>query len=301
MLRGSVSMPCAAGDGVPVMNSEVALERAPGRLTSAPDTRVYNRPAASGMTCAWREAGPPDPAGGAPSRRRRDFLPRLFHFLPVLALALLTGALGLFAAAPAQAQDDNRPAVKFAEVTYVIEENDAAGLNIAVTISPALSTASRVKLTTSSHATRNVDYTLTGLRKHTVPGAYGAKTHTEYVDLPAGATQVLLKFRAIRDKFAESNESAVLSLTSIDTANAPYKMGNPASTEVVMLDNTAVGIKQDHVGVSGALPWTATLKVNDVSHNRGNSPMVVRKQKDPGGRYIACSGTTEWGAGGLGL
>ena len=49
MLRASVSMPSAAGDGVPVMNSEVALERAHGRLTSAPDTRVYNLPAASGQ------------------------------------------------------------------------------------------------------------------------------------------------------------------------------------------------------------------------------------------------------------
>ncbi len=78
------------------------------------------------MRRARREAGPPDPSGGAPSRRRRDFLPRLFHFLPVLALALLAGALGLLAAAPAQAQD-NRPEVKFAEVTYVIQENDTAG------------------------------------------------------------------------------------------------------------------------------------------------------------------------------
>ena len=47
MLRGSVSMPCAAGNGVPVMNSEVALS--PGRLTSARDIRSYNLPAASGQ------------------------------------------------------------------------------------------------------------------------------------------------------------------------------------------------------------------------------------------------------------
>ena len=249
------------------------------------------------MSCARREAGPPDPSGGvAPSRRRRDFLPRLFHFLPVLALALLPGALGLFAAAPVQAQDDNRPAVQFAEVTYVIQEDDTAGLNIAVTISPALSEASRVKFTTSGHGTRNVDYTVTGLHKVWSGPNHWSPT-TEYVDLPAGATQVLLKVRARQDKFAEGNENAVLSLTSIDTANAPYKMGNPASTEIVMLDNTAVGIKQDHVGVSGALPWTATLKVKDVSLNRGSSPMVVRKQKSPAGQYIACSVNTDYGEG----
>ncbi|WP_419853830.1 Calx-beta domain-containing protein [Candidatus Poriferisodalis sp.] len=203
-------------------------------------------------------------------------------------------------AQPAQAQDDNRPSVQFAEVTYVIEENDASGLNVGVTISPALTTASRVKFTTSGPAIRNVDYTVTGLRRHTVPGAYGAVTHTEYVDLPAGATQVLLQVRVIPDDIVEENEDIFFTLTSIDTTNAPYKIGAPASTNVVMLDNLNAGIKQDHLAVSGALPWTATLTVRDVSHERGSDPMVVRKQKGPAGQYIPCGATSEWGAGAFG-
>ena len=79
MLRASVSMPCAAGDGVPVMNSEVALS--PGRLTSARDIRSYNariigqRPAASGQRPAASGQRPAAsgqrhevrPAGGRPA------------------------------------------------------------------------------------------------------------------------------------------------------------------------------------------------------------------------------------------
>ena len=186
--------------------------------------------------------------------------------------------------------------MQFAEVTYVIQESDTDGLNVTVTISPALSTASQVKLTTSGHSTRNVDYSLTGLTRHTVPGAHGTRSHTEYVDLPAGATSVLLKFRVFRDNLVEDNESAVFQLTSIDAANAPYKMGNPASTEIVVLDDSTVGIKQDVFGVSGALPWTATLTVYDVSHQRGSNPMVTRKKKDPGGRYIPCTGNSGFSA-----
>ncbi len=205
--------------------------------------------------------------------------------LTAAAIALvLTAALAL-TARPAQAQD-NRPAVVFAEVTYVIQENDTSGLFINVKITPALSTASRVKFTTSGTATRNVDYTITGLTKvWSGPNHWSATT--EYVDLPAGATSVTLKFQALPDKLTENNESAVLSLTSIDAANAPYKLGNPASTEVVVLDNLT-GPNPDSAGVSGALPWTATLTVKDVSHERGSSPMVTRKKKDAG-QYIACT------------
>ncbi len=82
------------------------------------------RPAASGVSCARREAGPPEPAaaprggasssppssgptgghGAAPAGSRRAASPwRRPARLPVLALLL--GALGLFAAAPAQAQN----------------------------------------------------------------------------------------------------------------------------------------------------------------------------------------------------
>ena len=217
----------------------------------------------------------------------------------LLAAALMLGATALLAAAPAQAQTDkaqtdkaqtdNRPSVQFAQDTYVLVEDDTDPLYVNVTITPALSEASRVKLTASGSGTRSVDYTVVGLRRHTVPGAYGTVSHTEYVDLPAGATSVSIKLRAIPDKIVEHEEPILFELTSIDPANAPYKMGDPAGTEIVILDDSPVGIK--HVfGVSGALPWTATLKVNDVSRSRGSNPMAVRKKKDAGGRYIACTG-----------
>ena len=251
------------------------------------------------MSCARREAGPPDPAGGAPSRRRCDVPPRLFHFLSVLALALLAGALGLLAAAPAQAQDqDNRPTVKFAEVTYVIQENDTSGLFLTVKIEPALSTASRVKVTTSGNAIRGVargsDYGLAGL--HRV--GYGS-TATWYLHLPANRTSVNITLRARADRLTEGNENAVVTLTSIDTANAPYKLGNPSSTEAIILDST-IGPNPDTRQPAGALPWSATLTVQDVSHSRGNNPMVVRKQKDPAGQYISCTGNTDYGEGAYG-
>ncbi len=155
-------------------------------------------------------------------------------------------------------------------------------------ISPALSAASRVKVTTSGHATRGVargsDYGLAGL--HRV--GYGS-TATWYLNLPANRTSVTITFRVHPDKLTENNESAVVRLTSIDTANAPYKLGNPASTEIVILDNL-VGPNPDSSGVSGALPWSATLTAQDLSRDRGSNPMVVRKKKDADGGHVACAG-----------
>ena len=70
------------------------------------------RPVASGMTCARRLAGAHRPAPSAGCPRKSDLRPgrrraRLSLLLP--ALALLLGALGLFAAAPAQAQNPATP------------------------------------------------------------------------------------------------------------------------------------------------------------------------------------------------
>ena len=207
--------------------------------------------------------------------------------LTAAAIALvLTAALAL-TAQPTQAQD-NRPSVQFAEVTYVIQENDTGRLNIGVTITPALSTASRVKIVFSGTATRNVDYAVGGVHR-VFSGPYSWSSYTEYVDLPAGATRVNLPIGATQDRFTENNESAVLQIESIDPANAPYKIGNPQGTEVVILDNS-VGPNPDTSGVSGGLSWTATLTVKNVSHDleRSSNPMVVRKKKDAG-QYIACT------------
>ena len=95
----------------------VCGESVPGRqvhrpMTSAPDTRAYNWPAASGqrpaaMTCARRQAGARRPAPSTSAGSRRPDAPpgraraRRLSLLP--ALALLLGALSLFAAAPAGA------------------------------------------------------------------------------------------------------------------------------------------------------------------------------------------------------
>ena len=318
MLRASVSIPSAAGDGVSVMNSGMALS--PDRLDIG--TR-YARVAVSGqrsavsgqrsavsgqrsavsgqrsavMNCVRRLPGAMRSAFSGPARslsrpepRLGWFLTRSFSLLPVFAL--LVGTLGLLAPAPVKAQTDNRPSVQFAEINYITEETDTTPLYVNVSITPALSEASRVKFTTSGPATRNVDYTITGLTRHTVPGAYGTVSHTEYVDLPAGATRVTLVVRLRADNLTETNETALFQLTSIDTANAPYKIGNPASTEIILLDNSAVGIRQDAFGVSGALPWEATLKVRDVSRSRGSNPMAVRKKKNGGGQHIACTGNS---------
>ncbi len=246
------------------------------------------------LTPSQRPPRAPASRPAEPPRRRRTPSPLRLTLTAAAIALVLTAALTL-TARPAEAQD-NRPSVQFAEVTYVIQENDTSGLFINVTITPALSTASRVKFTTAGISTRNVDYALGGLTKvWSGPNHWSATT--EYVDLPAGATSVTLKFAAVPDRLTEGNENAVLSLTSIDAANAPYKIGNPASTEVVVLDNLT-GPNPDSAGVSGALPWTATLTVKDVSHERGSSPMVVRKQKNSAGQYVSCTGNTgEYGEG----
>ena len=41
--------------------------------------------------------------------------------------------------------------------------------------------------------------------------------------------------------------------------------------------------------VIGFLPWSATLTAQDLSRDRGNNPMVVRKKKNASGEYIACT------------
>ena len=226
--------------------------------------------------------GPSRPA--EPSRRPASALPRRLPLL--LALALVPAALGLFAAAPAPAQTDNRPSVQFREVTYVISEVYSTPLRVEVTVTPALSVASTVQFRiSSSQTTHRADYNLAGLRRvGTAPGVTG----TWYVDLPAGATSRSVYLWPVRDKLTEDNENVVFNLVSIDTANAPYKIGTPASTEVVLLDD-ARGPNPDSSGVFGALPWVATLTVQDVSRSRGSNPMATRKKKDTDGNYIACT------------
>ena len=100
--------------GIPPTDSGPAAQRPSGPAAQRPSGPAAQRPSGpaaqrpSGMTCARREVGAPPPAASTPagsarpdprSGRRRARL----SLLP-LVLALLLGAPGLFAAAPAQAQ-----------------------------------------------------------------------------------------------------------------------------------------------------------------------------------------------------
>ncbi len=133
MLRVSGITASAAAHGTSTVPGEAAPPSGSGpfarlairRLTPAPDTRAYNaynwpaasgqrpaasgqRPAASGMTRARRPAGACTPAPSTSAGSRRPDArtgrarARRLSLLPVLALLL--GALSLFAPAPAEAQ-----------------------------------------------------------------------------------------------------------------------------------------------------------------------------------------------------
>ena len=103
MLRASVRMRCAAeGDGVPVMNSEggalARREAGPPHPAAAAGGRARNprsHPTLRTGPTGGRLAAPAGSRRAASAWRRPARLP---------VLALLLGALGLFAAAPAQAQ-----------------------------------------------------------------------------------------------------------------------------------------------------------------------------------------------------
>ena len=119
MVRVSGSASSARADGVSAMAAEAPPPRGPvlglfahlatRPLTPAPASPAYNcqRPAASGMTCVRRLAGARKPASSTGSSSRPEPRPgraRARFTLLLPALALLLGALGLFAAVPAQAQ-----------------------------------------------------------------------------------------------------------------------------------------------------------------------------------------------------
>ena len=118
------SPPCGYGVFAPPANSPLtpapaspAYNRPTGQPANRPTGQPANRPTGqpanrpTGVTCARRPAGARKPASSAPAgspsppdpRTGRSCARRLSRLLPVLALLL--GALVLFAAAPAQAQN----------------------------------------------------------------------------------------------------------------------------------------------------------------------------------------------------
>ena len=148
------------GDGRATYGSEHSADLLTSSAFSGIDG-ITSGPAAqrpSGMRCARREAGPPDPAaaprggarkllsrltlqsgpsghGAAPAGSRRASSPwRRPALLPVLALLL--GALGLFAAAPAQAQSQ----IWSATLTVDDIDDDGAYLGCATSTCPSLLT-----------------------------------------------------------------------------------------------------------------------------------------------------------------
>ena len=218
------------------------------------------------MTCARREAGArrPVPSTSAGAPRRADARPgraraRLFGLLPVLALLL--GALGLLSPAPAEAQT---PTLQFASangsadagfyaVNEVAAQNTPTDATITVTISPALSSASSVKVTTlaRSTATPTADYIVGGLNP-------SGELH-----LPAGATSASFTLRAVADHLDDDAllERVFLQLEAVDGAPyavAAHSFATPSIARITIYDNSRSPAQQQQSSDATLSSLTAT-------------------------------------------
>ena len=123
--------------------------------------------------------------------------------------------------------------VEFAEVTYVTEESDGNGIQIKVNRHGTTTEATGVYVKVASGvATVGDDFSLVGM---------GDPTDGKYtLTLPAGASSTTFTFQAVCDNVTDGgsrflNENAVLVLEAV--ADAPYALGDPFQTEVLILDN----------------------------------------------------------------
>ena len=120
--------------------------------------------------------------------------------------------------APAgDATETIRPEFTFSQTAWSAHETDADGaLTVTVKISPALTEASAVNITTSPNAAGDAD----------VPATLA---------LPAGQTSVDLAITISGDDDAEEDESFDIELSAIP--DAPYALGEPATTAITIIDD----------------------------------------------------------------
>ncbi len=196
------------------------------RLTGAVRPRGIMKPAASsGMRCAQRETAPPDPSAGlrgssggnaaAPAVSRRAASAwRRPALLPVLALLL--GALGLFAAAPAAAQT-----TVWSSVLTVNAEGAGLGCGVGV--------GCKSRLTDNSFTVGGTDFVIALLQDYN-SGTYSGQLRFQLDENPNDALKAM-KLCVGSTSFSLSSPFG--NLYAFTDANLPWSAGAKVPLSIV--------------------------------------------------------------------